>query len=316
MHRREIRLALLAGVLCALAWAPNASAQMPPDIAEKIKAIGRVVDPPKTAPIYAPLQQKEPYRDVLVTRDAKYGPDPRNALDFFVPEVADPSPRPVFIFVHGGGFVAGNKHVPGSPFYDNFGLWAASNGMIGVNVTYRLAPAHPWPAAIQDIAAAVKWVRANIAQYGGDPARIFLTGSSAGGGLVAGYMADPKLWPSPSDIGVKGVLLLAGVYDFTFMTPTPPLQAYLGKDASKYEERSPLKGMLKSSVPLFVAWGELDPPEIVKQSEILYANLCSKNRCPKKVWLPHHSHMSTVYAVNTGDTQLADAMLNFVVTTK
>jgi triacylglycerol lipase len=74
--------------------------------------------------------------------------------------------------------------------------------------------------------------------------------------------------------------------------------------------------VVRSGMPLFMAWAELDPPEIVKQSEILYANLCNKNRCPKKVWLPNHSHMSTVYAVNTADTQLGDAMLNFVVTTR
>ena len=120
---------------------------MPPDIAAKIKEIGRGIDPPKTAAIYAPLQQKEPYAGVKVVRDLKYGPDARNALDVFMPESAA-GPLPVFIFVHGGGFVAGNKRGPGnSPFYDNFMLWAAKNGMVGVNATYRLAPANPWPAA-------------------------------------------------------------------------------------------------------------------------------------------------------------------------
>jgi triacylglycerol lipase len=284
---------------------------MPPDIIEKVKAIGRVVDPPKTAAIYAPLAQREPYDGIKVTRDVKYGPDARNALDVFVPE-AGTGPRAVFIFVHGGGFVAGNKTAPGSPFYDNFMLFAAKNGMVGVNSTYRLAPANPWPAAIQDIAAMVKWVRANIAQYGGDPNQIFLTGSSAGGGIVAGYLADPKLWPSPTDVGVKGVLLLAGTYDYTFMMPTPALKAYLGDDTKKWAERSALMGVVNSKVPLFVSYAQLDPEELVKQGEILYANLCNKNRCPKKLFLPNHSHMSTVYAVNTSDTQLANGMLDFI----
>lgn len=315
MHRREIRFALLAGALFALAWAPNASAQMPPDIIPQIAAIGRVIDPPKTGAIYGPLQQKEPYAGTKVERDVKYGTDPRQVVDVFAPEAVRAEPRTVYVFVH-GGFVGSSKHNPGSPFYDNFMVWASDNGMVGVNVEFRLPPTHPWPAGIEDLAAALKWVRANIAQYGGDPNRIFLVGSSAGGALVGGYLADPKLWPDPKNVGVKGVLLLAGTFDFTFMTPVPPLQAYLGKDTSKYEERSPLMGIVRSGVPLFLASAELDPPEIVKQTEILYANLCNKNRCPKRIWLPHHSHMSTVYAVNTSDTQLADAMLNFVATTK
>lgn len=309
MQRHFSRACLLGAILALAPFA--ATAQMPPDIAAKIKEIGRVIDPPKTAPIYAPLQQKEPYAGVKVTREQKYGPDARNALDVFTPENAA-GPLPVFIFVHGGGFVAGNKRGPNSsPFYDNFMLWAAKNGMVGVNATYRLAPANPWPAAPQDIAAAVKWVRDNIASHGGDPNQIFLTGSSAGGAIVASFIADPKLYPAPDNIGVKGVLLLAGVFDFEGLTD-PGTKAYLGDDASKYAERSPLMAVVNSKLPLFVSWAELDPPFIVKQSEILNANLCNKNRCPKKVFLPNHSHMSTVYAVNTDDKQLADAMLEFI----
>ncbi len=110
---------------------------------------------------------------------------------------------------------------------------------------------------------------------------------------------------------MKGVLLLAGVYDFEGFTD-PGTKAYLGEDASKYAERSPLMAVVNSKLPLFVEWAELDPPFVVKQGEILYANLCNKNRCPQKIFLPNHSHMSTVYAVNTDDRQLADAMLAFI----
>jgi triacylglycerol lipase len=315
-QRAFYRLLLPTCAALLLALTLPAAAQMPPDIAEKVKAIGRVIDPPKTAVIYGPLATKEPYQGVKVTRDLKYGPDARNALDVFTPENLS-GPAPVFIFVHGGGFVAGNKRgVPGSPaepFYDNFMLFAAKNGMVGVNATYRLAPANPWPAGVEDVAAAVKWVRENIKSHGGDPQQVFLTGSSAGGGLVAGYMANPKLHPSANDIGAKAVLLLAGgAYDYTLFPITPNIKQFLGEDASKYAERSPLVGMLKVNVPMFVAWAELDPPEIVQQGKILYANLCSKNRCPKRLFLPSHSHMSTVYAVNTDDRQLADAMMEFI----
>ena len=118
---------------------------------------GRVIDVPKTAALYAPLQQKEPYQGVKVERDVKYGPADRNLLDVFTPETSS-SARPVLIFIHGGGFVAGNKRNPGSPFYDNIMLWAVKNGFVGVNATYRLAPQFVWPAGAEDLAAVVQWV--------------------------------------------------------------------------------------------------------------------------------------------------------------
>src|ERR1700719_42034 len=71
--------------LYGLAAAP-ALAQMPPDIAAKIAALGRVVDPTATAAIYAPLQESEPYAGIKVARDVKYGPSDRNILDVFSTE--------------------------------------------------------------------------------------------------------------------------------------------------------------------------------------------------------------------------------------
>ena len=104
------------------------------------------------------MHPKEPYEGVKVTRDLKYGPDARNVLDVFTPENLS-GPARVMIFIHGGGYVGGNKRgapgSPGEPFYDNFMLFAAKNGMVGVNATYRLAPANRWPACLDDTRASV-----------------------------------------------------------------------------------------------------------------------------------------------------------------
>src|SRR6266404_2532843 len=148
-----------------------AQAQMPPDIAEKIAAIGRVVDPENTGKIYTPLQEKEPYAGVKVTRDVKYGSDARNVVDIFVPETGAGG-RPVLMFVHGGGMIRGIKHAPGNPYYDNIMLFAARHGMVGVNVEYRLAPQFPWPAGNEDLAAAVRFVADKAAEFGADPNRV------------------------------------------------------------------------------------------------------------------------------------------------
>ena len=162
-------LAVLAAMIASAAAAQQGP--MPAEIAAKLTELGRVIDPPKTAPLYAPQQEKEPYQGVRIERDVKYGAADRNLLDVFMAETAA-SARPVLIYVHGGGFVAGNKRAPGSPFYDNVMLWAAKNGFVGVNVTYRLAPQAVWPSGAEDLAAAVLWVSDKIGQRGGDPARI------------------------------------------------------------------------------------------------------------------------------------------------
>ena len=106
---------------------------------------------------------------------------------------------------------AATSVVPGSPFYDNIMLWAVKNGFIGVNMTYRLAPQSPWPAGAEDIAAAVQWVSDNIGKRGGDPARIYLMGHSAGAVHVAGYVSHPEFY-KVKDGGLAGAIMVSGIY--------------------------------------------------------------------------------------------------------
>ena len=194
---RRAAIATLFGA--GIMFPTMALAQMPPDIAEKIAAMGRVVDPENTGKIYAPLQEKEPYAGVKVMRDVKYGKDARNVVDVFVPETGAAG-RPVLMFVHGGGMIRGNKRPPGSAFYDNIMLFAARHGMVGVNVEYRLAPQSPWPAGNEDLAAAVRLVIDKATDYGADPNRIFLMGHSAGAIHVASYVSHPEFHGSEENL--------------------------------------------------------------------------------------------------------------------
>ena len=291
-----------------LAVAPS---QVPPAIERQLEQIGRVVDPPKTAALYAPLQQREPYAGVRVTRDVRYGPDAqRNLLDVFTPEAAG-APRPVLVFVHGGGFTAGARRTGTSPFYDNIALWAVRNGMVGVNTTYRLAPQHPWPAAQEDLAATIAWVRENIAARGGDPNRIYVMGHSAGAAHVAQYVGHPRFHVEPGG-GIAGAILVSGLFDPSSATANPALQAYFGTDASVYPRRSALPGMAASRLPMLVAYAELDPSDFHEQAEQAQAALCGAGHCGPLLQLRGHSHMSEVYAINTPDTALTDAIRAFI----
>ncbi len=284
--------------------------QVPPAIAARLRQIGPVVNPPETAKLYAGMQAREPYVGVRVLRDIRYGPNARHRLDLFVP-TAGAGVRPVLVFVHGGAFIRGDKRTGTSPFYDNVMLWAVNHGMIGVNMTYRLAPANSWPAAQEDIRDALRWVREQIGQHGGDPARVFLSGHSAGAAHVAQYLGHDRFHVAPGG-GVAGAVLLSGIFDTATAEPNPPLKAYFGADPARYAERSALPGLLRVPARLFVAYAELDPADFHRQAEQLRDALCRAGRCPTFVKLAEHSHMSEIYAINTADEVLTDAMQAFL----
>ena len=253
-------LAFLLVALLLLAPAPPISAQsMPSEIEQKLAELGAVINPSETAKLYAALQETEPYQGIKVTRDLKYGSDERHALDVFAAEPASTAPRPVLMYVHDGAFIGGSKRAPGSPFYDNIMLFAARSGFIGVNVTYRLAPQHQWPAGAEDVAAAVRWVAANIGAHGGDPARVFLMGHSAGAVHVASYVAHTK-FHGPRGVGLAGAILVSGLYDFSKFPPGPPEKAYFGEDEAKRTEASTMALLPETRIRLLVVYGELIRP--------------------------------------------------------
>jgi acetyl esterase/lipase len=88
-------------------------------------------------------------------------------------------PFPAVVCIHGGGFRAGDRKG-----WDARVKKLAENGYVAVTVTYRLAPKYPFPAAVFDVKAAVRWLRANAAKYHVDPNRIGAVGDSAGGHLA------------------------------------------------------------------------------------------------------------------------------------
>jgi acetyl esterase/lipase len=99
-------------------------------------------------------------------------------LNIARPKTGD-GPFPAVVCIHGGGFRAGKRES-----YDGLVLRLAERGYVALTVTYRLAPKHPFPAAVHDTKAAVRWVRANAPKYKIDPARVGVTGGSAGGHLA------------------------------------------------------------------------------------------------------------------------------------
>jgi acetyl esterase/lipase len=292
-----------------------ASAQMSPDLAQRLITIGPVINPAATAALYAPrIVEKEPYVNLSVERDIAYGSDERNLLDVFAPGGDDGKPRPVLVFVHGGAYVGGNRRTgPASPFYDNVMLWAARHGMVGVNMTYRLAPKNAWPSGAQDIGQAISWIHDNIARRGGDPARVFLFGHSVGASHVASYVARPE-FHRVAGSGLAGAMLLSGAYRITpeLVGQSPTYPSYFGIDPDKYAQRSSLDGLLVTRVPLWVGSAELDPPQFKEQADLLREGLRKAGRSFQTAVFAGHSHMSAAYSIHSDDRSVGDALMAFV----
>ncbi|HTY48651.1 MAG TPA: nuclear transport factor 2 family protein [Steroidobacteraceae bacterium] len=280
---------------------------MPDDIARALRAIGPRIEGRKTAALYAPLHAGEIYRCV-VQRDLSYGPYPRNKLDVFMPPERA-ARRPVLVFVPGGGFTGGSKHLPGSPFYDNIGVWAADHGLVGITIDYRLAPRWQWPSGIEDLSALVAFLKKHAAEYGGDPQKIFLWGHSAGGSHVADYVAHAALSHAQPQIA-GAILMSAAVYD---LGTTPSVwKSYYGEDVSSYARRSALPGLVRTTTPLLVVDAELDPPLMPPQTAELLEARRDAGRPVPYIHLAGHSHLSEAYAVGTTDESLTGPLLAFI----
>ena len=116
---------------------------------------------------------------VTFTRDVEYSHPDDQHLQLNIAQPKGDGPFPAIVCIHGGGFRAGKRES-----YDKLCLTLAQRGYVAITVTYRLAPAAPFPAAVLDCKTAVRWLRAHAAQYHVDPQRIGATGGSAGGHLV------------------------------------------------------------------------------------------------------------------------------------
>ncbi|MDQ3717269.1 MAG: alpha/beta hydrolase [Actinomycetota bacterium] len=120
-------------------------------------------------------------------------------------------PRPAVLLIHGGAFVAGDKD---TPKWQELCSWLAESGYVAVNLNYRLAPVHRFPAAIEDIQAAVEWTRANALTYGVDPDRVGVLGGSAGANL-AQLLGTSGAGSTSLGSRVAAVVSLSGAADLT-----------------------------------------------------------------------------------------------------
>ncbi len=180
--------------------------------------------------------------------------------------------RPVFVYVHGGGWVIGHKNQQGRLTVHE--LVAA--GWVCVSINYRLSPRATWPDHIVDVKRALAWVKRNIAAHGGDPDFIVIGGGSAGAhlaSLTALSAHDKTFQPgfADDDLSVQGCVAYYGIYDFvdrdrhfpyrafqTFLLRHIVMKARLERARELYDRASPVAHISPAAPPFLVWHGDRD----------------------------------------------------------
>jgi acetyl esterase/lipase len=233
------------------------------------------------------------YRDYAHYTDIPYGDyGSRNHLDIWRrPDLALDGRAPVLLQVPGGAWMVGGKRQQAYPLMSHL----AELGWVCVAINYRLSPRSTWPDHIIDVKQALAWTKQHIAEYGGDPDWIAITGGSAGGhlsALAALTPNDPQFQPGfeDADTSVRAAVPFYGVYDFTrsdaihpLMVPT--LAKYVFKlrraeTAEAFRRASPITYVSADAPPFFVLHGRNDSLIPVEQARAFTARLREVSRQP------------------------------------
>jgi acetyl esterase/lipase len=228
------------------------------------------------------------------TRDLAYGPEGvRNQLDIWRrPDQPLDGRAPVLLQIHGGAWAFGRKENDANPLLTHM----SERGWVCVTMNYRLSPKATWPDHIADVKRGIAWVRANIADHGGDPSFVAVTGGSAGGhlsALAALTPNDPAFQPGfeDADTTVQAAVPMYGAYDLTNRTGATRLdtvkflaqkvfKATIAEDTPRWEAASPICRVRRDAPPFFVVHGTNDSFLAVEQARVFVDELTQSSASP------------------------------------
>ena len=195
------------------------------------------------------------------TPNIPYGNSPRQVIDIFPAEKPN---APVLVYVHGGYWIRGGKD-NNSHFVDLF----AKAGITVALVEYDLCPEVSVTDIVRQVRSAIAWVYKNISSYGGDPAKLFICGLSAGGHLVTMALAhDWEKEGLPRHI-IKGCVAISGVYDLDAVLHVS-VNEQIRLNPQTVRENSPLVHPPLPNAPLVVVVGGGEPEGWKQMSRDLY----------------------------------------------
>jgi acetyl esterase/lipase len=246
--------------------------------------------------------------DVDYVAGADYA-DKKDRLDIYAPDRAVNAP--VIVSIHGGGLRQGDKSQ-----HTFVGQRFAAAGNVTVVVNHRLSPGVAHPAHIEDIATAVAWVKRNIANYGGDPDKLFVIGHSAGAYLAALLVLDPRHLAAhdlaPRDI--RGAVSVSAFFyvDRPGVAPDRPKDTW-GTDVAVWKAASPATYVKKDVPPLLLLYADGDDPwRQQQQTEFAQALGNAGDRDVAVRMIRGRTHNTVWSEMARPDDETARAILQFV----
>lgn len=226
--------------------------------------------------------------------EGKTEDEPKHKLDLYLPK--DKTNVPVFFFVHGGAWTSGDRSQ-----YPPLGNRYASEGILTVVPSYRLAPKNPYPAQLEDVIAAFEWTIKNVAAFGGDTNRIFIGGHSAGAHLAT-------MLATKTDYPIKGVIGLSGAYEMS-----EGKENVFGKDPELRRAASPLYHIRKGAPPYLLTYCEWDYVPLAPQTKEFHAALRTNGVASELVFIPKESHISEMLSVTKEDDLTVASVRKFIL---
>jgi acetyl esterase/lipase len=229
-------------------------------------------------------------------------------LDLYLPPMAfkDRGPRPVVVYIHGGGWLAGSGRLNGA-FVDWPRVLAslATKGYVVAAISFRQSSEAPFPAAVQDVKTAIQWLRGSAELYNIDKRRFMTWGVSSGGQLAAlagvscGAANLNSLWgPAESDC-VQGAVGWYGVFDFpalyaAFPMESPTTNPYFGCPqtctAQHLRAPSPTAYVDRYDPPILLVHGDRDPVVPISQARMFDAALTAAGAKSRLIEVPGAAH--------------------------
>ena len=264
----------------------------------------------------ADLPASQVVRDVCYSASPCATPD--HKLDLYLPAQQE---WPVIVFVHGGNWDSGRKHLRagGADIYANIGRFYASRGIGVAVINYRLQPQVRWTDQVEDVRAALSWVRANIGARGGRADRLFLMGHSAGTHLAA--MVALSTTPETRR-GLQGVIAVSGAG----LDLADERTYQLGADRRFYEQRfrngdatdewkrraSPIRLVTANAPPFLILYATGETRALQHQSQLLHAELVRNGVDSRLAPVTGESHTRIVLALSHPGKTPAQAIVEFV----
>lgn len=242
-------------------------------------------------------------RDALPARlDLRFGPAPGETLDLFLP--AGGGPAPVHVFVHGGYWRALDK-----ADWSYVARAFQPGGALVAVVNYALIPSVDMDELVRQVRASVAWLHRNAGAFGGDPARITVSGHSAGGHLVAMLMSTdwPRVAGLPADT-IKAGCGISGLYDLEPIRLSY-LNDTLGLSAEAARRNSPVHLVPEASPGrLLLAVGGLEGDEYHRQTDTLAAAWRRRGLAVEVLDLAGEDHFSIVAQLGDPERPLSRAI--------